>query len=165
MAPEILRLRSCSGSDGRIRERQSPKVDVWSLFVTIAYARDVCNYRNRSLNNNDEILNAAREACSEHWMLKYSGMAIEDPAQWASALDILNQSFNGVGATERNNDIEMCEDNDDIFSDPQLAQAIPHAQLPFLRRRSVRTRQPSIINKRTWPFYTRNRLTAIANGL
>ena len=165
MAPEILRLRSCSGSDSTIRERQSPKVDVWSLFVTIAYARDVCNYRSRSLNNNDEILHAAREACSEHWMLKYSGMAIEDPAERASALDILDRFFNGVGAAERNNDVEMSDDNDDMFSDLQLAQAIQHAQLPILPRRSERTRQLSRLDKRTWPFYTRNRLTAVANGL
>ena len=163
MAPEILRLRSCSGSDGTIRERQSPKVDVWSLFVTIAYARDVCNYRSRSLDNNDDILDAAREACSEHWMSKYSGMAVEDPARRASALDILDRCFDGVGAAERNDDVDMSDDNDDMFSDPQLAQAIQ--QLPFSPRRSERIRPPSRLYKRTWPFYTRNRLTAIANGL
>jgi len=165
MAPEILRLRNCSDSDGRIRERQSPKVDIWSLFVTIAYARDVYNYRSRSLNNNDEILDAARQACTEPWMLKYKTMAIEDPTDRASALDILNQVFEGAGATERSNDVEMSEDSDNLFSDPQLDQVIQHAQLPLLPRRSERARYPFRVVKRTWPVYTRNRLTATVNGL
>lgn len=165
MAPEILRLRNCSDFDGRIRERQSPKVDVWSLFVTIAYARDVYSYRSRSLNNNGEVLDAARQACTEHWMSKYRTMAIEDPGYRASALDILNQVFEGVGATERSNDVEMSEDNDSLFSDPQLEQVIQHAQLRFLPRRSERARHPSRLVKRTWPLYNRNRLTAIVNGL
>ena len=156
MAPEILRLRNSSDSDGRIRERQSPKVDVWSLFVTIAYARDVCNYRSRSLNNNDEILDAVRQACTEPWMSKYRTMAIEDPAYRASALDILNQAFEGVGATKRSNDADMSEDNDNLFSDPKLEQAIQHAQLRLLPRRSERARRPSKLNKRTWPPYNRN---------
>lgn len=164
MAPEILRLRNCSDSDGRIGERQSSKVDVWSLFVTIAYARDVFNYRSRSLNSNDEVLDAATEACTEHWMSKYNAMAIIDPAHRASALDILNQFFGGVGATERNNDIEMTEDNDDIFFDPQGAQTIRQTPLPLLPRRSARTRHLFRIEKRTWPGYIRNQLNATANG-
>ena len=164
MAPEILRLRNYSDSKGKIRERQSPKVDVWSLFVTIAYARDVCNYRSKTLNSNDEILDAARQACMEHWMSKYKDMAIEDPDKRASALDILCQFFEGVGATDRSNDIEMSEDNDSLFSGPQLEQGVQHAQLAILPRRSARARHNFRIDKRTWPLYTRSRLTAIVNS-
>ena len=165
VAPEILRLRTRSNADSIIQEHQTPKVDVWSLFVTIAYARNVCNYRSRSLNNNDDFLDAAREACTEPWMSQYSTMAIEEPAYRASALDILKQSFRGVGATERHNDTEMSEENDDLFINPQSTQAVQHAQLPFLSRRSMRANRPSRIVKRTWPLHTRNRMSAIANEL
>ncbi|KAL9039634.1 MAG: hypothetical protein Q9214_004797 [Letrouitia sp. 1 TL-2023] len=161
MAPEILRLRNCSDATGRIQESQSSKVDVWSLFVTIAYARDVCSYRSKTLNSNDEIIDAARQACTEHWMSKFKIMAIEDPAHRASALDVLRQLFEGVGATERSNEIEMSEDNDSLFSGPQREQSIQHAQLPILPRRSARARHPFRIEKRTWPLYSRNRSTAV----
>lgn len=114
------------------------------------------------MNNNEEILDAARQACTEHWMSRYKTMAIEDPAYRASALEILRQFFEGVGATERSNDIEMAEDNDSLFADPQLGQAIQHAQLPFLPRRSARARHPFRIEKRTWPLYTRNRLKQLS---
>lgn len=114
-APEVLKLRTLSTAGNMVEEQQSPKVDVWSLFVTIAYARDVCNYRRRTLNTDVDFIDAVREARTEDWMSKYSDMAVEDPTYRASALDILEQSFGGVGATERNEDIKMFEDNDDLF--------------------------------------------------
>lgn len=162
MAPEILRLRDRSDSDSSIKEQQSPKVDVWSLFVTIAYARNVFGYRTRSKNTNDEVLDAAKEACTEHWMSDYSAMAIENPAHRASALEVLNQRFDGVGAWDRNNDIKMSEEDDKFFMHPQLAQEIRHAQTPHQPRRSERARRPFRIEKRTSPFYTRTRLTRTA---
>ena len=162
MAPEILRLRDRSDSDSSMKEQQSPKVDVWSLFVTIAYARNVCCYRTRSKNTNDEILDAAREACTERWMSKYSDMAIEDPAHRASALDILRQHFDGVGAWDRNNDVEMSEDDDRFLMDPQLAQGIQHTQKTHRLRQSKRVRHPFKVEKRVSPFCTRIRLSRTA---
>ena len=167
MAPEILRLRTFSNSEGKIREQQTPKVDVWSLFVTIAWARNVCNYRSRDLNNNDEVLGAVKEACSEVWMSRYKAMAIEDPIQRASALDVLIQHFDGRGATERNgNDFEMTDGDDDLFRDPQPVETAQHSQLPVHLRPSPRVHDPYRINKkRTWPSRTHDRWTALANGL
>ena len=162
MAPEILRLRDRSDSDSSIKEQQSPKVDVWSLFVTIAYARNICHYHTRSKNTNDEILDAAKEACTEQWMSHYSDMAIENPAYRASALDILNQHFDGVRAWDRNNDIEMSEDNNEFFMDPQIAREIQRTQIPHPPRRSERARHPFRIEKRASPFYTRARLPRTA---
>lgn len=157
MAPEILKLRNRSDSDSRIRERQSPKVDVWSLFVAIAHARGICNYRERNLDTNDEILDAAREARKEPWMSKYFTMAIEDPAYRASALDILNRHFNGVGAW-KSNDVKMTENNVELLMDSPAAQATQHAALSILPRRNLRYGRPSRIEKNKSPCFTGTRI-------
>ena len=165
VAPEILKLWNYFKPNDMADEPQSPKVDVWSLFVTIAYARDVCNYRTRRLNTSDDFLDAAREACTESWMSKYSDMAIEDPIRRASASDILQQSFQGVGITERNDDIKMSEDNDYLFLDPQLAEPLAVARSPIPPRRSMRVQPAYKKCKPTWPPHMLDRLNAVANEL
>ena len=163
MAPEILRLRTASDADGLVQTQQSPKVDVWSLFVTIAYARNVCNYRDRSLNDSNDILLATREACAESWMSQYSDMVIEDPFRRASAFDILQRSFEGVGIANRNGDIEISGDRDYLFINPQLAEATEHARSTLPLRRSMRVYKKC--KPPTWPSYMLNRLTVFANEL
>ncbi len=155
MAPEILKLRMCSDADGDTKERQSPKVDVWSLFVTIAHARKVCEFE-RDLYTNDQILDIVREACKEHWMSKYRAMAIEDPGDRASARDMLSHHFNEVIDWTSEN-VKMLEDNDDTLMDPQVAQAVQQAPLRLKARRSPRNGHPFKIEKTIPPCHSRAR--------
>lgn len=160
MAPEILILRHSANAKSIIRDRQSPKVDVWSLFVAIAYARDVCNYRERKVDTNDEILTAVREAREELWMSKYSAMVIEEPRDRASAHDILVEHFDESMGSEVY-DVGMSADDDDddgMFLDLQPVQAIHHPPLVSKLGRSPLPGHPSKIEKRKSPRYTRTRL-------
>lgn len=170
MAPEILKLMYRSDSDAQTREQQTPKVDVWSLFVTIAYALNVCEYRSRPLRTHEEILNAARDARKDQWMSKYCSMAVEDPAGRASAFDVLHQHFAGVGVVvERssNTDIEMSEDNDELNSAEQQARSTPSIRRSA--QSSSRSPGPSRIEKRPYTRArsraTQHQMAAVAEGL
>ncbi len=142
MAPEILRLKDRTNGEIANKERQTPKVDVWSLFITIAYAINARNYRDLPKGNDDEILDAAREACTDRWMSQYSAMVIKDPVHRASALDMLNLHFEGIGAYDRSINLEMFDDSDDIFMDPQHLKNIQNAQRPQKRQQSKQARHP-----------------------
>ncbi len=142
MAPEILRLKDQTNGEIAIKERQTPKVDVWSLFITIAYALNARNYRDLPKNNHDEILDAATEACTDPWMSQYSAMVNKDPVHRASALDMLNLHFKGIGAYDRSIDLEMFDDSDDIFMDPRHLKNIQNAQPPQKRQQSKQARHP-----------------------
>ncbi len=155
MAPEILQLRNRLDADDKIKQRQSPKVDVWSLFVAIAHARKVCNFEG-DFHTNDQILDAVREACKERWMSKYGAMAIEDPDDRASAHDMLSRHFKEVIDWASDN-VEMLEDNDDTFMDPQVAQAAQQAPIRLKPRRSPRNGHPFKIEKTIPPCHSRAR--------
>lgn len=90
MAPEVLR------HDG---ERQTSKVDVWSLFVTMAYVLDANGYRKKQLKTKAQIITAALEAAQTPLMVPFKDMAILDPNERASAAGILRKLFNGQGLT------------------------------------------------------------------
>lgn len=161
MAPEILELRNDTNANSKTNDQQSPKVDVWSLFVAIAYARDVCNYRERKLNTNDQILTAVREAREERWMSKYSAMVIEKPHDRASAHDILVEHFNESMGSEVYDVRMSAEDDDDDDGMPldlQPAQAIHHPPLVLKPRQSPLPGHPNRIEKRKLPRYTRTPL-------
>ena len=157
MAPEILVHRTGSDAGNRIKERQSPKVDIWSLFVAIAYARDVCGYRERDLDTNDQILTAVREARREHWMSKYSAMAIENPHERASAEKLLQDHFKAAYKPEIN-DVKMTEDDVEDNMDPQPAHVAQHKPLVLKQRQSPRNGGPFKVEKRRSPCYPRTRL-------
>ena len=75
---------------------QTPKADVWSLFVTLAYAADAHGFREKPGNIMWERLQAVREAASRGWL---EDMANEDPAKRASAGFCLSKWFGGNGRT------------------------------------------------------------------
>ncbi|KAI1956311.1 hypothetical protein LOZ58_006388 [Ophidiomyces ophidiicola] len=90
MAPEVLRNRSI---------KQTPKVDVWSLFVTIAFTLNVNGYRNSQLPSDDKIILAAVKAADTWPLERIKDMAIVDPTKRASAAQMLLKLYNGVGLT------------------------------------------------------------------
>ena len=90
MAPEILR------NDG---VRQTVKVDVWSLFVTMAYVMDVNGYRKKRFGTNQHIIENALKAAETTLLSPLKDMAILDPNERASAADMLIKLYKGEGLT------------------------------------------------------------------
>ncbi|KAI1908856.1 hypothetical protein LOZ12_005098 [Ophidiomyces ophidiicola] len=97
MAPEILRDRTIN---------QTPKVDVWSLFVTVAFALNANGYRKLRLKSDDEIILAAAKAADASPLKRIKDMAIVDPTKRASAAQMLLRLYNGVGLTTPRSQID-----------------------------------------------------------
>ncbi len=94
MAPEVLwRLG-----------RQTPKLDVWSFFVTLAEVFDANGYRDRNIATEKEIIPAVLEAAQAENFQYLRPMAVVDPNQRASAGDMLDHLFNGEGRTTTTTD-------------------------------------------------------------
>ncbi|RSL84437.1 hypothetical protein CEP51_003937 [Fusarium floridanum] len=86
MAPEIRRMTG---------QPQTTKMDIWSLFVTLAYAMDADGFREK-LQGKDylERLGVIREVANG--MLRgLRDMAIEEPDDRATAGDMLETLFDG----------------------------------------------------------------------
>ena len=79
---------------------QTPKLDVWSFFVTILWTLDVEGFRQRSncFRNHAEVQRAVLSAASNVDMVsKIREMAIVGPEERASAAQMLVKHFDGVG--------------------------------------------------------------------
>ncbi|PGG99052.1 serine/threonine protein kinase [Blastomyces parvus] len=88
MAPEVAR-----GGE------QTPKADVWSLFVTMVWTFDCQGFREKSRQfvNNADIYKAIDSiATSEDCVASIKEMAVQDPRGRASALDMLQKCRNSV---------------------------------------------------------------------
>lgn len=85
MAPELFNEIS-----------QSPKADVWSLFVTILWILDD-KFRLMNFRTPSEVWEAISSAASEGRMSSIREMAIMDPTQRASAAQMLVSHFSGDG--------------------------------------------------------------------
>lgn len=81
------------------REEQTPKMDVWSLFITLAYAMDLDGFRTKSLLTTPLRILAAEEALSVKPFDQLKEMAVVDPSQRASAADMLDRLYAGNGRT------------------------------------------------------------------
>ena len=163
MAPEILR------NDG---VRQTVKVDVWSLFVTMAYVMDVDGYRKKCFGTNQHIIKSALEAAETTLLSPLKEMAILDPNERASAADMLRKLFKGEGLTtplDQLRDRRPCCDSksgsgharipaEKVVS-PALNQAIPlpmakaRARFPGITKGNVekhprQTARPEKLNER-----------------
>ncbi|QLI71309.1 Mitogen-activated protein kinase kinase kinase 2 [Metarhizium brunneum] len=82
---------------------QTPKMDVWSLFVTLAYALNGAGFRQKPLHNTPLRIKAIQEAANEFRPLR--DMAHVDPRERATAGDMLDRLFAGEGRTTRRNPI------------------------------------------------------------
>ncbi|EFY84639.1 calcium/calmodulin-dependent protein kinase [Metarhizium acridum CQMa 102] len=96
MAPEL---------DNGPQWPQTPKMDVWSLFVTLTYAMNVGGFREKPLHTTALRIKAVQEAANEVIFQPLRDMAIEDPSQRATAGDMLDKLFAGVGRTTSRNRI------------------------------------------------------------
>lgn len=94
MAPEVL----CN-----LRIKQTPKVDVWSLFVTIIYAMNAGGYRDKPLHTDEEKIKAVLEAANDELLQPIRLMAMVNPDRRASAAKMLNDVFHGKGLTTPRN--------------------------------------------------------------
>ena len=122
MAPEVLLLYPEHPHGNGVQ--QTTKVDVWSLFVSIAQARNVCNYRSRSLSSNRENLAAARDAAADPSMHAFRDMAIEDPTCRATAREMLTVNFNGEGTAERPGLASVQRDNHQLYREVQDVRSL-----------------------------------------
>lgn len=76
---------------------QTPKIDVWSLFVTMAYTMDVAGYRTKSLQTRAQFIDTAQAAAGMDQLKPLASMAIIDPGKRASAAQMLVRIYGGQG--------------------------------------------------------------------
>jgi serine/threonine protein kinase len=76
---------------------QTPKLDVWSLFVTILSITRTAGFGDERLSKYKEVLDLVRTAAT--MLPNISPMAREDPELRASAAQMLVQCFQGDGLT------------------------------------------------------------------
>ncbi|RMD39371.1 hypothetical protein DV735_g5760, partial [Chaetothyriales sp. CBS 134920] len=107
MAPEVMY---------RTHE-QSPKVDVWSLFVVIGIVTQAGSLHPR-LARYEDVLKCVRAAAAQHKFL--SPMAQEDPGLRASAAQMLVKYFNGEGMSTPWHQVGRIPDH---ASAPEASQA------------------------------------------
>jgi serine/threonine protein kinase len=91
------------------RLRRTPKVDIWSLFVTMAeiLPDDVCNFPPNSWADSSHrgIIQAVRQAAEADLLRQLRPMARVDPNLRASAAQMLLEIYGGEGLTTPRDDI------------------------------------------------------------
>ncbi|OJD15570.1 STE protein kinase [Emergomyces pasteurianus Ep9510] len=97
MAPEVLQTK---------RSLQTPKVDIWALFVTMAYVKNADGYRLKQLFLIEHFITAAREAANTPSLLMIKDMAEIEPENRASAARMLVKNFSGKGLTTPLNNVK-----------------------------------------------------------
>ena len=87
MAPEMWQI-----------QRQTDKVDVWSLYVTIIWTLDVDGFRTKAHNftTYGEIRDAVCVASADSQVSNIREMGIINPEERASATQILDKLFGGA---------------------------------------------------------------------
>ncbi|RSL51566.1 hypothetical protein CEP53_008410 [Fusarium sp. AF-6] len=83
---------------------QTTKMDIWSLYVTLAYAMNADGFREKSRGRLYwRILNIVKEVTQGDMLRRFRDMAIEEPKDRATAGDMLENLFNGEGRTTSQN--------------------------------------------------------------
>lgn len=109
MAPDVL----CNSGVS-----QTSMIDVWSLFVTLAYALNMDGFRGKPLNTNELKVRAVQEAANTCHPIR--DMATVDPTRRASAAEMLDKLFNGEGrSTPRNQKLKSAPGEDKGATAPQ----------------------------------------------
>ncbi|EGC44450.1 STE family protein kinase [Histoplasma capsulatum var. duboisii H88] len=87
--------------------RQTCKVDIWSLFVTVAFALNVNQYMSRMLNLPAECVEVALQAARAPELQTIQDMTEIDPSKRPSAAQMLVKCYNGQGLTTPRNEIPI----------------------------------------------------------
>jgi len=83
--------------------RQTTKVDVWALFVTLAMVLNAGGFRSKPNSTLKLRMKAVEEATRTKELRNMKEMAIVNPEQRASAADMLDKHFQGRGRTTTSN--------------------------------------------------------------
>lgn len=78
---------------------QTSKMDVWSLFVTLAYVMNVAGFRRKAQGTPRRRAKAIREAAKDEKLQRVQAMVIEYPDDRAAAGYILEKVYGGEGRT------------------------------------------------------------------
>ncbi|KAL8901731.1 MAG: hypothetical protein Q9207_005057 [Kuettlingeria erythrocarpa] len=100
MAPEILQ-----GGP------QTLKVDIWSLFVTVAYTLNANGYRDRQIDTRGGLITAALAAADDPQMARIKEMATVDPEKRASAAQMLVKNYDGAGLSTPRGEVPDLHDS------------------------------------------------------
>ncbi|EQL33980.1 hypothetical protein RJZ90_002834 [Blastomyces dermatitidis] len=87
------------------RDMQTCKVDVWSLFVTVAVALNVNQYGSKMLSSHAECVAFALQAASAPELQTIKDMTEIDPSKRPSAAQMLVKCYNGRGLTTPRNEV------------------------------------------------------------
>jgi len=116
-APEMFR-----------RGKQTHKVDVWSLFVTMVWVLDVRGFRQKSkqFKSPDEVHEFVLLVASEEQaMSRIREMAIFDPEKRASAAQMLVKCFDGEGLSTPRNKVPALNSSPATVVAKDPAQSVP----------------------------------------
>ncbi|KAH7016652.1 kinase-like domain-containing protein [Macrophomina phaseolina] len=140
MAPEVMNNKGVE---------QTPKVDVWSLFVVLVQVINVRGFHDKikHLKKEPDILVALREECADEILVPLKPMAEQDPAKRSSAGDMLDVLFKGVGRTSPRHVVNLLPDFDESSTPapvrvPQLKVMPSLAGNKALRARKTVKKQP-----------------------
>lgn len=127
MAPEMYQ-----------ESEQTPKVDIWSFFVTILWILDAGEFRQRSnrFKSVAEVRRAVLSAASNvDSVSKIREMAIVKPEERASAAQMLVKYFDGAGLSTPRNQVPA------LTSSPRPKITTPKAPTPAPPSLTTRTAQ------------------------
>lgn len=137
MAPEVYR-----------REEQTHKMDIWSLFVTMAWILDVEGFRLKSdqFQSTRAIEQTVLAVAASSTVNRIQEMARIDPARRASAAQMLVKCFKGEGLTTPQDQIPPIMDPENPKPNPPLDQF--RIQKPRAPRQKGVVGQNGMVTKR-----------------
>ncbi|KAG5970518.1 hypothetical protein E4U55_001637 [Claviceps digitariae] len=119
--------------------KQTPKVDVWALFVTMVWVLDVAGFRQRvpTFRNVAEVQQAVLSAASMPSVSDICEMARADPARRASAAQMLVERCNGDGLSTPRNRVPALDVNPPAGAPATLASQTLRTSRARPRRRPL----------------------------
>ncbi|OAP65170.1 hypothetical protein AYL99_01142 [Fonsecaea erecta] len=137
MAPEVMHNT----------HKQSPKMDVWALFVVIGVVTQAGNLHHPGLANYEDVLECVRAAATQHPAL--IPMAQEDPNLRASAAQMLVKYFDGEGMSTPRHQVGLIPDSGSApgpTQTPGRRESGQKSQVPPLKGRRLAARDLRRIN-------------------
>jgi serine/threonine protein kinase len=113
---------------------QSPKMDVWSLFVVIGIVTQAGGLHDPKLASYEEVLPRVRAAAAQNILL--SPMAQETPELRASAAQMLVKCFDGQGLSTPRTQVGPIPDSGIVLGSvqaPEQREPIPMLKTPNLK--------------------------------